>query len=750
MNETYYAKSKNKQHDAITNGEHCRKVAALAKRFGDAFGKGFEAAIAGTFHDFGKYGQTFQDVLKGKRQNIDHAFPGAAFLLANSHLFCTESAKSDAKPIIESVAGHHDGLISIDLEKRKLQGTYESAKSDCCPSGKYPSLHGSEEMSQAYQAFCADFPDFNQIQLPKRTSQNKIEDMLDTRMLFSCLVDADYSVSAADDDPSYLEKNSRESINAEAALRALYQYLTEIKQQSKADETLNQLRDRVFALCGNAGEESPGLFTLTAPTGVGKTLAMLHFALKHCAVHSMRRIIVVLPFLTLAEQTEREYRHIFPDVLVDHSQSNLPDDMRILAERWDAPVIITTSVRFFESLFADQPTDCRKLHHIANSVVLFDESQSLPSDLAPATIKAVNALCKKYQCSMVFSTATQPDFAALHKTDSEVAWKPMEMIKGCQSIFEQTRRVQVQWRLTLNAIPDDQAVTQQIASEMAKECSVCAIVNLRRYARELFEQIAALHGHDGLYLITTDLCPAHRLEVVKEIKRRQKEQIPCIVVATQCIEAGVDLDFDVMYRSLAPLEALIQAAGRCNRNHRLAAGKMIVFEQNDYPWGDAYEHAATIVKELWADDPDLDINDLTLVSQYYHRLFQSSRRNSKLEEALKTRDYAEVSKAYRLINHQGKQVIVPWSGEKDLFNEIQDEIQKTGTITRALMHKAAPITVNTFEEKAIQTFAAPLKIRVHGVFKESGYYMVNNGFFDRYDQTKGLDASSRSDDCMIG
>ena len=351
---------------------------------------------------------------------------------------------------------------------------------------------------------------------------------------------------------------------------------------------------------------------------------------------------------------------------------------------------------------------------------------------------------------MVFSTATQPDFAALHKTDSEVAWKPMEMIEGCQSVFEQTRRVQVQWRLTLNAIPDDQAVTQQIASEMAKECSVCAIVNLRRYARELFEQIAALHGRDGLYLITTDLCPAHRLEVVKEIKRRQKEQIPCIVVATQCIEAGVDLDFDIVYRSLAPLESLIQAAGRCNRNHRLAAGKMIVFEQNDYPWGDTYKRAAIIVKTMWANEPDMDINNLTLISQYYQRFFRGNKQDLKLGEALKTRNYAEVSKAYRLINHQGKQVIVPWSGEMDLFNEIQDEIQKTGTITRALMHKAAPITVNCFEEDAIQTFATPLKIRVHGVLRESGYYIVNSGFFDRYDQTKGLDTSRRSDDCMIG
>lgn len=159
-----------------------------------------------------------------------------------------------------------------------------------------------------------------------------------------------------------------------------------------------------------------GLFTLTAPTGVGKTMAMIHFALRHCVQHQLPRIIVVLPFLTLAEQLQKEYEHIFPEILVDHSQENLPEAARELAARWDSPVIITTSVRFFESLFSANPQSCRKLHHIANSVVLFDEAQSLPASLARPTVAAVNALCEKYRCTMVFSTATQPDFSALPKT----------------------------------------------------------------------------------------------------------------------------------------------------------------------------------------------------------------------------------------------------------------------------------------------------------------------------------------------
>lgn len=746
MNKVYNAKSENQYHGIITNHEHCEKVSELSKQFGEEISMPDEAYITGLFHDFGKYGDTFQDVLDGTRHNIDHAFPGAAFLFMNRKLNGIIGSQKwiDFEPIIESIAGHHDGLFSMRLKENAMKETYESLSADCCPSGKFPSLRGKDEFTMAKRAFREEFKDFCFPKLNPRNFENKVEDMLDTRMLFSCLVDADYSISASDNDPNYLEKNSREPLDAGAALKALEAHREEIKQTSNADKSLNMIRDKVFESCGNAGKLPPGLYTITAPTGVGKTLAMVNFAIKHCMAYAMRRIIVVLPFLTLAEQTERVYRQIFPDILVDHSQSDLPDELRELAARWDAPVIITTSVRFFESLFSDQPTDCRKLHNIAGSVILFDESQSLPSELAPATIKAVNALCKKYKCSFVFSTATQPDFGALRNAE----WKPTEIIPNSETLFEKMRRVKVEWRLFKNERIGENPTFADIAAEIAGYENVCVIVNLRRHARELFKNLKSLRGIDGLYLLTTDLCPAHRIEVVKEIKEHQALHKPCIVVATQCIEAGVDLDFDIMFRSLAPLESIIQAAGRCNRNQRLEFGKVIVFESDDvgrlYPEG-SYERASMIVKTLWSNNPELDISNPALISEYYRLFFKGGKPCKKLDDAIEIKDYPNVSREYKLIKNTGVQLIVPWSGKLGIFNEIRNAEK----IDRTLLHKAAPITVNCFEKDYVASIATPIMLGRPGDEHETGYYILNSGFYDRYDPLMGLKPEDTMCNCLM-
>ena len=400
----FYAKSANSKHDWITNQEHLTRVRDQARRFGLEIGMPEEAELAGIFHDFGKYGQLFQDLLKGKVHNIDHAFAGAAFLYGIKKLWEKRKLRvwQNYVPILEAIQGHHDGLVSLDALSDALERTLAEEKADCCPSGKRPSLSGRDQYQAAAQAFQRDFPDFRFPKIKNREvlASERTADMLDTRMLFSCLVDADYSISASDDEPDYLQRSSGEKLDARGALERLEAYLAEIRKESTADSGLNALRNQVYEACGWAGDMPVGLYPLTAPTGVGKTLAMLHFALHQCQENKLRRIIVVLPFLSLAEQTEKEYRHIFQDILVDHSQSKLSDEQRDFAARWDAPIIITTSVRFFESLFSDNPGDCRKLHNIAGSVILFDEAQSLPAELAAPTVEAVQALCRKYCCTV--------------------------------------------------------------------------------------------------------------------------------------------------------------------------------------------------------------------------------------------------------------------------------------------------------------------------------------------------------------
>lgn len=737
----FYAKS-NSLHGKVTNKEHLEKVANLAEVYGREIGCPQACGTAGHLHDIGKNSPRFQGVLDGTFHNVDHALPGAALLYMALHLH-EKSADARAKfePLIESIQGHHDGLVGLPKLADSLYITYTDPDADCCPSGKVPSLRGPKEFQAAWQTFLTDFPGWHMPVLPARHYDNKVEDMLDTRMLFSCLVDADYSVSAADNDPLYLQKSSGSPLDVGTALRALYNHCAALRAGSTADPALNTIRNNVFEQCGTAGEAPCGLFTLTAPTGVGKTLAMLHFALRHCNANGLRRIIIVLPFLTLAEQSEKEYAKILPDILVDHSQKDIPDEARELAARWDAPMVLTTSVKFFESLFADKPTDCRKLHNIASSVVIFDEAQSLPADLASATVQAVNRLCRKYNCSMVFSTATQPDFHALPGAE----WSPVEILPNSAALYKQMRRVQVEWRLYTNDTRRQNPTFAEIAAEIAELPSVCAIVNLRRHARELFHFLQELCEKDGLFLLTTDLCPAHRLEVVEEIKARLKTGQPCRVVATQCIEAGVDLDFDVMYRALAPLEAIIQAAGRCNRNGRLpGGGRVIVFEPADaqYPGG-SYERAANIVKGLWAENSALDINTPALVQDYYRRFFRNTHGRAALDAALISKDYTAVAEEYKLITKTGVQLIIPWNGKAELFRQIQSEVRAAG-LTAAILRQAAPITVNCFDRSWVEQHAEPLyfSARLGHLPIQTNTYILNAGQERFYNDLTGLTPDS--------
>ena len=535
-------------------------------------------------HDFGKYTKTSQDVLKGTRTGVDHAISSACFLE------CCYKGSPGSCPVIEAVNGHHDGLVAYDMIKAELHAIADDCKQAHGNAGKTPSIESRRQLEDASAAFRKDFPDFRLPKLPIPPAA-ELESMLYTRLLFSCLVDADYTASAMNDDSTYLDRAEDSCFDPQMLLEKLYAYCSDIRQASTADKTLNRYRDQVFEQCGNMGDAPEGLYTLTAPTGTEKTLALLHFALRHCLKHGKKQIIIVLPFLTLAEQNAKTYSEIIPNVLVDHSQSDLPEEARELAARWSAPVIITTSVRFFEALFSDRPAVCRKLHNIANSVVVFDEAQSLPANLTSATLRAVNELCRRYHTAMVFSTATQPDFAAR----GDLNWTPREILPEHRELFEALRQVDVEWRL------EHETPLEAIAEEMAGHDSVCTIVNLRRHARQIAAALARLCGEDTFFFLTTDLCPAHRSRQIELIRQRLKQKRPCRVVATQCIEVGVDLDFERLYRALAPLDAIVQAAGRCNRNGCGSMGRVIVFRPEDshmpYP-NDWYNNAAVMVQEM--------------------------------------------------------------------------------------------------------------------------------------------------------
>ena len=729
-NTQYYAKSKREDGSQELLRDHLAKVGEMAGVFGEQIGSRKTAELCGKLHDFGKYSVSFKGVLERKFTHIDHALCGAAFLYClvgnRKSSFCYRAA-------IEAINGHHDGLIGYDDLKAFLEKSLRSGDPVECNNRKTAALSGQKQYLEASNAFIKDFPQvpsevraIEKVQKMEEIDES-VDAMLYTRMLFSCLVDADYTISS--------EKKLQEPLEfkADQCLKALYEYRKELKKNAKGSSAVNELRDLLFVRCGEAARLKEGLFTLTAPTGTGKTLALLHFALRHADEFKKKRIILVLPFLALTEQSYEVYSKIIPEILQDHSQSELDDRQREFAERWESPFIITTSVNFFQALFAQKPTDCRKLHNIANSIILFDEAQSLPANLLAATLNAVNALCSRYHCTMVFSTATQPEF----KSIQGVSWKPIEIVPEYPMMYKKLTRTQVEWRMK------KQIPLEKIAWEMEEVENVCAIVNLRRHAVKLFEFLKNDHcDREEIFFLTTDLCPKHRSEVIRKIKERQKAGLPCKVISTQCIEAGVDLDFHVLYRALAPLEAIIQAAGRCNRSGRFEIGKVVVFEPEVegslYPPDKWYQNAAVVVKEILSRE-NIDINNPECISNYYEILFREYAKDKEaLTKAIEDRDYKETAREYKLIDNQGKKVIVPFGEKMQLYKDVRKELLG-GNLAPKLVKKSAEITVNTFEkdvEKYCEQayyFDQKKKQKM-----ESGYYVLRTQYEYMYREDMGL------------
>ena len=731
MVNNYYAKSVlfNGRHPTVK--EHLEGVLKLAREYGAEVSMAEAAELAGMLHDFGKYSNRFQDLLKRKATGVNHAICGAALLYRLSN------GRPGFHKIIEVISAHHSALTGYASLKNYLDAVLRQLD----PiefDGKESALSGIEEYQAATELFRRDFPDFRltkeqMLKLPtpgKYPEIDNLNSMLRSRMLLSCLVDADYSTSAMEEDESFLARSEQSAPDFSAALLALAGYRAELSAKSEPDTELNQLRSAVFEACSAAAAQEPGLYNLTAPTGTGKTLALLQFALRHCVQWKKTRIILVLPFLSLTEQSARVYRTVLPELLEDTSQSRLDDDARLYSDRWRVPAIITTSVKFFESLFADRPGDCRRLHNIANSVIVFDESQTLPPELTRFTIHAARELTRSYGCTMLFSTATQPDFSAIHTLEE---WAPREILPNHADFYAALKRTTVTWRIG----DGDRIGWEELAQELSAYQSVCAIVNVRKHARALYRAVLALCGAAEVFFLTTDLCPAHRSQVIAAIRARLDAHLPCRVISTQCIEAGVDLDFDAVYRALAPLDSIIQAAGRCNRNGRLPGpGQVVVFwpEDEAYP-GDWYRNAAKTVQRLCKAHP-IDIHDPAEIQRYYREVFSGLKDKPALKDAIERQDYRAVAREYRMIERRASaQVIVPYHGEQALYDEIISKLARG--ITPDIMRQAAPLTVSCYAGEKLAEVAEQIPFRKHD-FGMSPFYRIRVQSTGCYDPDMGF------------
>lgn len=617
----------------------------MAEAFAETFDAGELARVAGLWHDIGKAHPSFQSYLfdaegdpDRRRRGPDHKAAGACLAAQNPNLHLLTFV----------IAGHHGGLPD-------KAGKLRAFLAEHCGSTR---IAETREYATALVNFTQPGDELRPPAFIKTPEQLE----LFIRMLFSCVVDADHLDTQHHHAPESAEvRSSSQSIDT---LWDTFERRYQAFSRQAPDTPVNRLRCEIYDHCVERSADAPGFFRLTVPTGGGKTRAGLAFALRHARQHTLRRVITAVPYTSITEQTADTFRSIFDDpatVMEHHSafepsphddQSSL-DWRDLAAQNWDAPIIVTTTVQLLESLFANRTTRTRKLHNIAGSVILLDEIQSLPPGLLQPTLDMLQQLVEHYHVSVVLSTATQP---ALEARDG------FPGVSGIREIVPDPNRYFASLkRVTFQRAPGSPN-WNDIAERMHASRQAMAILNTRKDARSLFEELA---DPDALHLSTL-MCGAHRRAVLAEVRRRIANDEPCRLVSTQLVEAGVDLDFPLVLRAVGPLDRIVQAAGRCNREGNLASGEVVIFDpaEGSMPLRD-YRTATDITRALFEQGHD-NLHDPDLYHSYFQHYYSSVSLDSKnVTSARRELDFPEVAKRYRIIDEQTYPVIVPWPDDGD-------------------------------------------------------------------------------------
>jgi CRISPR-associated endonuclease/helicase Cas3 len=542
--------------------DHLVKVAGLAATFAGRFGADSWGRACGLFHDLGKASDLFQRRVRGETNSrVDHSTAGARHVVAKW--------RDVGKLLAYCIAGHHSGLPDGKANNAgSLASRLDPAQRSIEDYSASLGCLGAEAEPEKPSAFPFD---------PRRPGTG-FRLAFFIRMLFSCLVDADRL-----DAESVGESDRTERREAYPSLQELADRLDVHLSGFKADTPVRRIRAEVLASCRAAAGLAPGMFSLTVPTGGGKTLSSLAFALQHALRHGLSRVIYVIPYTSIIEQNAQVFRQALGDesgeFVIEHHSNLTPgedtqdDRPHPATENWDAPIIVTTAVQFFESLYSHKAGRCRKLHNVANSVVILDEAQMLPLPYLRPCIEALRELTDTYRASVVLCTATQPALNASDDPDSGLKdglTGVREIMPDPVALHAALRRVEVRH---LGGVTD-----QDLAARLAAEEQVLCIVNTRRQARRLFD--ALREGDDApeeSFHLSSLMCPLHRTKTLERIRLLLMEGKPCRVVSTQLVEAGVDVDFPSVYRAEGGIDSIAQAAGRCNREGRLERGQVHVF-----------------------------------------------------------------------------------------------------------------------------------------------------------------------------
>lgn len=700
-----------------SNEEHLKGVAKLAEDFANEFGMGSWGRVLGLLHDKGKERKSFQDYIRqnsGLEPEIhcslehNHAFVGG-ILAKSMYGKCSESM------LCNQIISHHSGLHDYCQIEETLKKDIPSDVNSCVEKIDLNSPPFSLSPIKGCKGITSD--------------ANHL-----SRMLFSCLVDADY----LDTELFMDEMSARKRINGislQSLLPLLETYIDNLQKKSSESE-VNAIRRNVQERCVSMSNVEKGFYSLTVPTGGGKTLSSLVWALRHAVHNGMKRIIIAIPYTSIIVQTASILKQIFGEEAVLEHHSNfdpqsiqgkeMQHKAKLATENWDYPIVVTTNVQLFESMFSNKPSDCRKLHNIVNSVIILDEVQTLPTDYLQPIVDALKSYQRMFGISVLFTTASQPVLSGLIEgCNPRAAFQGIdnitEIIPKEYALHDRLRRV----RLEIDNIG---STYDEIANQLSQHDKVLCIVNTRNDARELFERLPK----EGITIhLSRMMCPRHISKAIQEIKQALSDNSENVirVVATQLIEAGVDIDFPVVYRQEAGLDSILQAAGRCNREGKLDMATTYVFSLS-------VEHKlyGSIIDANNARLNMINVNDWfapETMTEYFRQLY--CRKETFDKKDIKTLLYkptemcfAEAAKEFSLIEETGKTVYVNMDNSLELVERLKND-----GITYSLMKQLSQYSVN-INERDFQ------KLLSYGAIEEviEGIYVVNDRA--QYDENIGL------------
>ena len=672
---------------------HLKNVSNRAADFAERFDAKDWGRLAGLWHDVGKYSGEFQAYLYRENGHeahleqydgrVDHATAGAQHAV---EVLTGLNQPEAGRLLAYCIAGHHAGLADADDGRRGLNARLRKVVKDW-----------SAAPAELLQADALPFPELSldYDDEPRMAFQMA----LFCRMQFSCLVDADFLETEA----FYSAARPQSAITLRQLQAALYAHLDRLNSAGPDVGTVHESRQHILSACRDAAEWSPGLFSLTVPTGGGKTLSSLAFALKHAERHMLRRVIYAIPFTSIIEQTADVFRRVFKDIgddaVLEH-HSNLDPEQeshtsRLAAENWDAPIVVTTNVQFFESFFAAKTSKCRKLHRVAGSVIVLDEVQTLPVELLQPCLALLRELSTDYGCTIVLCTATQP--AILHRDDFPIGLENVrEIIPDPPALYRRMKRVDVE---SLGPLSDN-----ELTARLEQHEQFLCIVNTRGHASRLFELLKQQRDGAGLFHLSTFLCGEHRSRTIATIRERLCAGKPCRVISTQLIEAGVDVDFPVVYRALTGIDSIAQAAGRCNREGKQTSATVYLFEPTEVRLIGYLKSVADSAAELL---PDVDDPlDLDVVTRYFdlHYWKHSDRWDAKQvmecfqEPAKQVFQFRTAAERFRMIEDNTQPVFVPYADEG---SKLIEQLRRPSTpenpaVLRKLLRQLQRYSVSLF------------------------------------------------------